>query len=245
MKTLIVLPSYNERGRIVELIKFILNLSENYYLTVVDDSSPDETSKVVKSFIDSLAGADNKRINLIVRNKKSGRGSAVWAGFLWGLKSQEHFDIFVEMDCDFSHHPSELNIGINLLIDGAGLVVGSRYPDGRIINWPLSRRLFSYFANLLTRCLIRWDVHDYTNGYRFYRRSTVEHLSLQKMYFDGYINLSETMALALRSNFKVNSFPITFVNRKVGRSNTTLREMVSSFLAIFVISSRYWFGRRS
>ena len=113
------------------------------------------------------------------------------------------------------------------------------YPDGKIINWPLKRRVFSRFANILCRILISFKFHDYTNGYRFYNRRAATHLAQSQTLYTGYINLSETIAKLLKHKFSITSFPIIFEN-----SNTDLREMLGSFFAIFKIAARYWFDKQ-
>jgi len=92
--------------------------------------------------------------------------------------------------------------------------------------------------------LISWKYHDYTNGFRFYSRRSVTHLSKSRTMFKGYINLSETIAKLLKHNFSIAAFPIIFENRKLGKSNTDLKEMLGSFFAIFQIAARYWFDRK-
>lgn len=244
MKTLIVLPSFNEKKNINNLIKSILSISENLFVVVVDDNSPDGTYHAVEEEKKNLPISLQKRIHLIKRHAKDGRGGAVWDGIRWGLKSSYNFKAFIEMDCDFSHNPNSIPNGLELIAQGYDLVLGSRYPDGKIINWPLQRRIFSYFANFLCRLLISMKYHDYTNGFRFYNKKSAVYLSQSRTMFKGYINLSETMAKLLKNNFSIASFPIVFENRKLGKSNTNLKEMLGSFFAIFQIAARYWFDKR-
>ncbi len=244
MKALIVLPSYNEKDNIIDLIKAILAISKLFYVVVVDDNSPDGTIEVIEKAKTTMPDFDRDRLHLIKRFEKDGRGGAVWDGIRWGLASTSDFEFFVEMDCDFSHNPNEIQTGLNLVAQGFDLVLGSRYPDGKIINWPLKRRIFSRFANLLCRILISWKFHDYTNGYRFYNKKSATHLSKSRTMFKGYINLSETIAKLLKHNFSIAAFPIIFENRKLGKSNTDLKEMLGSFFAIFQIAARYWFDRK-
>ncbi len=244
MKALIVLPSFNEKENIVDLIISILAISKLFYIVVVDDNSPDGTFEAVENAKSSMSDFDRERLHLIKRFEKDGRGGAVWDGIRWGLSSSNDFEYFVEMDCDFSHNPNEIQTGLNIVFKGFDLVLGSRYPDGKIINWPLKRRIFSRFANFLCRILISWKFHDYTNGYRFYNRKSAIHLSKSRTMFKGYINLSETIAKLLKRDFSIAAFPIIFENRKLGKSNTDLKEMLGSFFAIFQIAARYWFDKK-
>ena len=244
MKTLVVLPSFNEKKNINNLIQSILSISEELFVVVVDDNSPDGTFQAVKEEKMNLSNSMQERIHLIKRHAKNGRGGAVWDGIRWGLSSSNNFEAYVEMDCDFSHNPNAIPNGLELITKGFDLVLGSRYPDGEIINWPLKRRVFSRIANFLCRLLISMKYHDYTNGFRFYNKKSAVHLSKSRTMFKGYINLSETIAKLLKNNFTIASFPIVFENRKLGKSNTDLKEMLGSFFAIFEIAARYWFDKR-
>lgn len=238
MKTLVVLPSYNESGNITQLMEAILKTSKEISICVVDDNSPDGTSKLVNNFVTSHN--DKHRMHLITREKKDGRGGAVRDGFLWGLEQEPGFSNFIEMDCDFSHDPKYLQEGITLLTQ-ADFVIGARYPAGKIVGWPVTRKVLSACSNFLTRALISWKFHDYTNGYRFYSREAASYLCQQPQRFKGYIYLSESLAHLIKKGFKGATFPIIFVNRKVGASNTTFKEVFNSLLAIFQIAWSFRF----
>ena len=236
MKTAIILPSFNEKENIVNLINSILDLNKNFFVIVVDDNSPDKTYEEVFNFKSKLPDDQSGRVQIIKRKKKDGRGGAVWDGMRLAYESKHDFNNFIEMDCDFSHSPTYINNGINLLNDGYDLVLGSRYPDGKILNWPVKRRVISFLANIIARLLIDWKIHDFTNGFRFYNRSLIKHLLLQEMKHAGYINLTETIAMTLTSQKSIVSFPIIFTNRKLGKSNTDFKELFNSLLGIFSIA---------
>ncbi|MCB0378291.1 MAG: glycosyltransferase [Bdellovibrionales bacterium] len=238
MSALVVLPSYNESGNITDLIGSLLKLRKDLNICVVDDNSPDGTSQVVQKYKQNLPQESQSRLHLITRQKKDGRGGAVRDGFLWGLEQPQNFSAFIEMDCDFSHDPQHISEGLDLL-KTHDFVIGARYPKGKIIGWPITRKVLSRCSNFLTRVLIDWSVHDYTNGYRFYTRKAAQFLCEQPQRFKGYIYLSESLAFLLKKGFKGTSFPICFVNRKVGKSNTTLKEIFSAFTAIFQIAWAY------
>jgi len=240
MKTLVVLPSYNESENIVALIQNILELGESYFVCVVDDNSPDGTREVVKKFSDNLRPDRKKRIHLIVRDKKDGRGGAVRDGIQWGLDNVADFQAFIEMDCDFSHPPADLIQGVKLLKE-ADMVMGSRYPDGKIIGWPLKRRILSFFANLLARLLISWKIADYTNGFRFYSKQAAKFMCQIPQRHKGYIYLSETIAAFLKNGFVIKSFPIVFANRERGASNTDMKEVLLALTGLIEVAWRYRF----
>ena len=230
-KTLVVIPAYNENNNIRVLINEIFEISPFIYILVVDDSKEDKISSHIL----------NKKFFYIKRNSKLGRGSAIIVGFKWGFKNKIKFDSFIEMDADFSHNPKDINIGLNHL-NNYDFVIGSRYPDGRIINWPISRLIFSKLSNYLIRFLISYKIKDYTNGFRFYKRQSVKDLLNSKIVSYNFIMLSETASILLKNNRRVFSFPITFVNRKKGNSNFNLKEVILSLYYIFIIAWKYNFS---
>ena len=244
MRALVVLPSYNESENIAALLRAILATAPEFSACVVDDNSPDGTAAVVRELCSSgLDPQDSGRVHLIVRAKKEGRGGAVRAGIEWGLARPE-FDAVVEMDCDFSHPPSDLSRGLALLND-ADVVMGCRYPDGTVVGWPLRRRVLSFVANLVARILVRWSIHDYTNGFRFYTRRAARLICATPQRHTGYIYLSETITVFLKHGMKIACFPIVFVNRKRGVTNTGVREVAAAFAGILQIAFQYHFGGRS
>jgi dolichol-phosphate mannosyltransferase len=241
---LAVLPTYNERENIVQLVDELLSKYPDLFVCVVDDNSPDQTAKAVSDFQSKCNTEKQNRIHLIVRTKKDGRGGAVRAGFSWGLQHPYvRFEHFVEMDCDFSHSPDELKNGLALL-EHADIALGSRYPNGKVIGWPLKRKALSFCANLLARTLISTTIGDYTSGYRCYTRKATELLCKAQQRHKGYIYLSEALAHLMENGLKVAEFPITFVNRERGVSNTSAKEVMDSLYGIFEIGIRHRFPAR-
>jgi dolichol-phosphate mannosyltransferase len=167
----------------------------------------------------------------------------VRAGIQWGIENAVNFGAFIEMDCDYSHPPTHIKKGLGFLRK-ADVVMGSRYPDGIIIGWPLSRRIFSFLANLLARTLICWSIADYTNGYRFYSKKAAIYMCHIPQKNKGYIYLSETLTYFLKKKYTIVSFPIVFVNRQRGKSNTNIKEILSAFTGILFLAWLYRFGPR-
>jgi dolichol-phosphate mannosyltransferase len=238
MNSLIVLPSYNESQNINKLINEILVQDNKHFIVVVDDNSPDDTIAVIKNFLEKKEYKN--RVHLIKRSNKLGRGSAVLEGFKWGLENLKETDVFIEMDCDFSHSPEEIYKGQEL-IKNHNIAIGARYPNGTIINWPIKRRVFSYFANQLIRLLINRKIYDYTNGFRFYSKESVKYLLTKNITSSGYICLSETIAILLKGNFTIASFPIVFNNRIRGESNFNFKEIIVSLMSIMMIAWKFRF----
>ena len=231
-KVLIVLPTYNESENIESLIKTLTGKSVDFDVCVVDDSSADGTGKIVTRLINEIPG----RVHLIERSKKNGRGGAVRAGFEFGIKSPLNYNIFIEMDSDFSHPPDSILLGLSILAKGNDVVLGSRYPNGTIIGWPLGRRIFSRLSNYLARILIAPAISDYTNGFRFYTRETVTFLINQKQKNFGYIYLSEMLSSLVLNHYRIASFPIVFRNRERGKSNMNLKEVYNAFIGIMGVA---------
>lgn len=237
MRTLVVLPSYNEISNIETLIDAILPLDNGIEVCVVDDSSPDGTAELAAKMIESDPGWQG-RVHLIVRDGKGGRGGAVRDGIAWGIDAG-HYDAFVEMDCDHSHDPAEMPQGLRLLGDGNDVVIGARYPDGQIIGWPWYRRVFSRLANYLARGLLEWSVADYTNGYRFYAPESAQALVDAPQHNTGFIYLSESLARLMKTGASVASFPIVFRDRSGGESSADLAEVAKALSGLFGIA--WWY----
>lgn len=237
MTALVIIPTYNERDNITALVDALVALETDVHVRVVDDSSPDGTSDVVATAIADKAGWRGL-VTLDTRDGKGGRGGAVRDGLRFGIDAGE-YDAFVEMDADFSHDPETIPKGLDMLDDGYDVVIGRRYPDGEIIGWPRSRRIFSAFANTVARAAIEWSISDYTNGYRFYSRNAAAVIVAEPQRNTGYIYLSEMLAVCLAAGMRVGSFPIVFRNRERGESNTNLSELWSAAKGIVGVARWY------
>jgi len=237
MKTLVVLPSFNEIANIETLVDAILPIDDAAEVCIVDDSSPDGTADLVTKMIESDPGWRG-RVHLIVREGKGGRGAAVRDGIAWGIDAGG-YDAFVEMDCDHSHDPAEMPRGLHLLADGNDVVIGARYHDGEIIGWPTHRRVFSRIANYLARGLLEWSVADYTNGYRFYTPDSAQTLVDAPQQNTGFIYLSESLARLMKAGASVASYPIVFRDRSGGESSADLTEVAKALSGLFGIA--WWY----
>jgi dolichol-phosphate mannosyltransferase len=232
-KIVIVIPTLNEKENIKKLISSLIKLISNALIIVVDDNSQDGTNTEVKKLQQRY-----KNIHLIERKGKLGRGSAVMAGFLYAF-NQTKAEMFVEMDADLSHNPTELPKLI-AKADNDVVVIGSRYlSKSRIYGWPIQRRIFSKFANSLIHRLLKIPIHDCTNGYRIYNRNAVSVLLEHTFITRGHILLSESIALLHKKHFKFVEVSTIFVNRKVGNSKVGTNEVIQSFIGIFRIKQQF------
>lgn len=210
-RMLVIIPTYNEIDNIQRILPAVLDTEKALEVLVVDDNSPDGTGAAVKQMMKKT-----KRIHLMERAGKSGLGKAYVAGFRYAL---EHgYDYIFEMDADFSHNPKDLPRFIDEM-DDADLVIGSRYVQGvTVVNWPVSRLLLSYSANLYIRFVTRIPVKDATAGFRCYKREVIENINLNLIHSDGYAFQVEMAYKAWRSGFRLKEIPVVFVDRTVGES---------------------------
>jgi glycosyltransferase involved in cell wall biosynthesis len=224
----IIIPAYNESDNIKNLIKKIRQNIKSQII-VVDDSNNNLTKNILKKI--------KTNIIYIKRNKKLGRGSAVLEGLKNSLKKKE-VEIFIEMDADLSHPPSELRRNIKFFNEkNLDLLIGSRYLErSQIINWPVSRRIFSKLANYLARFLLKIPCTDYTNGYRIYSRSAAKKI-VQKCgkIGDGFIILSEILLVLYKNNFKIGEIKTKFVNRSRGESSANLKLIIASLVGLIKV----------
>jgi dolichol-phosphate mannosyltransferase len=233
-RTLIVIPSYNEKGNIERLIVELFNLPHSLDILVVDDDSPDGTGKLVAKIAE-----EEPRLKIIHREGKGGRGSATLDGFRYGLSQGGKYAYIMEMDADFSHSPTDLPRLVTRVKE-YDVVIGSRYlPESRVINWGLARTIFSHLANFYARSILSIPISDYTNGYRIYRREALAALDFDRIEEKGYIVLSETAYQLHLLGFHIDEVPITFVNRQRGESNLTFKEIYSAFFTVLRLWWRY------
>ena len=212
--SLIIIPTYNESENIELIISKILLLNDSNDILVVDDNSPDGTSKIVSD----LKKENIDRIFLIVRDNKLGLGSAYKEGFNWALN--KNYSYIFEMDADLSHDPEEIiNLKELLINSDSDVAIGSRYLDGvSVVNWPLSRIFLSYFANIYVRIITGMPIKDATSGFIGYTNESLSSLNIDNIKFNGYAFQIEMKFKLWKKNFKLREHQIIFVNRKSGKS---------------------------
>jgi len=216
-RALVIVPTYNERENIRPLVENVLAKDARIDMLVVDDGSPDGTGAIV----DEIAAA-NPRVFVLHRPSKLGLGTAYLEGFKWALERE--YEFVFEMDADFSHNPDHLPEFLRRIVD-ADLVLGSRYRNGRVtvVNWPMSRLLLSYAANIYARGVTGLQLFDSTGGFKCFRRRVLEAIDLNAVKSNGYAFQIEMSFRAWKKGFRIAEIPIVFVDRTEGESKMSKR----------------------
>jgi dolichol-phosphate mannosyltransferase len=210
-RTLVVVPTYNERQNIAEIIARVLRSSPAVDVLVVDDNSPDGTGALA-----SALASGHDRINVLHRSGKEGLGAAYRAGFTWGL--DRGYERLVEMDADGSHQPEQLEPLLTAL-NHADVVLGSRWvPGGSVVNWPLRRRLLSQAGSTYARIALGLPVRDVTGGYRAFTADALREIGYQDVLSQGYCFQIDMLWKAYSAGLRISEVPITFVERVHGES---------------------------
>jgi len=211
---LVIIPTYNEKENIADIIAHVMGLEGGFHVLVIDDGSPDGTAAIVKGLQSAWSG----RVHLLERAGKLGLGTAYLTGFKWAL--ERGYDYIFEMDADFSHNPDDLlRLWKACSEDGADLSVGSRYCSGiSVVDWPIGRIIMSYGASLYVRTILGIKVFDTTAGFVCYSRKVLETINLDDVRMKGYGFQIEMKYSACKLGFKVKEVPIVFTNRQKGTS---------------------------
>jgi dolichol-phosphate mannosyltransferase len=208
---LVIIPTYNEVQNIQKMIPRVLQQDSRIEILVVDDNSPDGTAEAVVRW-----SKKTSRIHLIQRPKKLGLATAYVEGFKFALKN--NYQLIFQMDADFSHDPDEFPNFLRTA-DHFDMVIGSRYIQGvNVVNWPISRLLLSWFANLYSRVVTGMPVRDATGGFKCFQRHVLENIDLDRINSDGYAFQIEISYKAWKKGYSIKEIPIVFVDRKIGVS---------------------------
>ncbi len=231
-KALVIVPTYNERDNVIRLIDAVLAQDPRIEVLVVDDGSPDGTGALV----DERAAGDS-RVHILHRPRKMGLGTAYLAGFRWAL--ERDYELVFEMDADFSHDPSHLPQFLESARD-ADLVLGSRYRDGKVtvVNWPISRLMLSYSANIYARVVTGLPLYDATGGFKCFHRKVLEAIDLNDVRSNGYAFQIEMSFRAWRKGFRIVEIPIVFVDRTEGESKMSKRIVREAIWMVWRL--RWW-----
>ena len=235
VKTIIIIPTYNEIENIEKLIRDIKSINPEIHILIVDDKSPDGTAECVQKLRQEI-----NDLFLISREGKRGLGTAYVAGFKFAL--QNGYEYIFEMDADYSHDPREIPNFLKAMNE-ADLVIGSRYIKGvNVVNWPLSRLLLSYFANLYTRIITGLPVCDATAGYKCFRRDVLQAINLEEIRAGGYSFQIEMNFKAWKKGFRIKEIPIIFIDRALGRSKMSKKIVREAIWMVWMLKFKSIFG---
>ena len=222
---LIIIPTYNEKNNIVRLINDLLEIKVN--VLIVDDNSPDKTYDVVEKYF-----GNNEKVNILIREKKLGLGSAYRDGFKWGLDNG--FEYLVEMDADFSHQVSDLK-SLLAEINLKKIILGSRYiNEGTVIGWSRRRAMLSKYANKFSSFITKSKINDMTSGFRIYSKYALEKIDYQNTINNGYAFQIEMTVQAIKNNITITEVPITFVERESGKSKMNYRIIIEALIYLLI-----------
>jgi len=235
-KVLVIIPTYNERNNVEQLLEAVLGVDERIEVLIVDDNSPDGTGELA----DKIA-ASKPRVHVMHRKGKLGLGSAYRDGFRYAL--ERDYELVFEMDADFSHDPRYLPDFLEAIKDN-DLVLGSRYISGvNVVNWQMRRLMLSYGASYYTRAITGMPIKDPTGGFKCFRRRVLESLDLSRIQSDGYSFQIEVSFKVWRKKFRIKEIPIVFVDRHSGTSKMNRRIVFEAVWMVWWLKIQSILGR--
>lgn len=236
--SVVIIPTYNEKENIENIINAVFALPEMFDVLIIDDNSPDGTAAIVERMQKQWDG----RLHLLKRSGKLGLGTAYIMGFKWCLNAG--YEFIIEMDADFSHPPKKLLELRQACLDGADVAIGSRYVSGvNVVNWPMGRVIMSYYASAYVRIVTGMNVRDTTAGFVCYRRNVLEAIDLDKIRFKGYAFQIEMKFTAFKMGCRIKEVPIIFVNRVLGTSKMNSSIFGEAVFGVLQLRIRSWFKK--
>lgn len=236
---LVIIPTYNEKENIENIIRAVFSLPITFHVLVIEDGSPDGTAAIVKKMQTEFPS----QLFMVERKGKLGLGTAYIAGFKWAIERK--YDYIFEMDADFSHNPNDLPKLYNACANqGTDVAIGSRYITGvNVVNWPMGRVLMSYLASKYVRFVLGVNISDTTAGFKCYRREVLETIELDKIRFKGYAFQIEMKYTAFECGFTIKEVPIIFINRELGTSKMNSGIFGEAFLGVVQLKINGWFRK--
>ncbi|NDP21593.1 MAG: polyprenol monophosphomannose synthase [Paludibacter sp.] len=233
---LVIIPTYNEKENIENIIRAVFNQPNVFDVLVIEDGSPDGTANIIKKLQTEFPA----QLFMVERKGKLGLGTAYIAGFKWALEHK--YEFIFEMDADFSHNPEDLNKLYDACANqGADVAIGSRYVTGvNVVNWPIGRVLMSYFASKYVRFVTGMSIADTTAGFKCYRREVLETIDLDKIRFKGYAFQIEMKFTAFMCGFTLKEVPIIFINRVLGTSKMSGGIFGEAFFGVIQLKINSW-----
>ena len=235
--SLVIIPTYNERENIENIIRAVFQLEHGFHILVIEDGSPDGTAAIVKQLQQEFP----EQLFMIERTGKLGLGTAYITGFRWAL--QHNYEYVFEMDADFSHNPNDLpRLYEKCAHEGYDVAIGSRYVSGvNVVNWPMGRVLMSYFASKYVRLITGLPIHDTTAGFKCYRRQVLETIDLDHIRFKGYAFQIEMKFTAYQCGFRIAEVPVIFINRELGTSKMNSSIFGEAVMGVIQLKVGSWF----
>ncbi|WP_195546659.1 polyprenol monophosphomannose synthase [Bacteroides intestinalis] len=237
--SIVIIPTYNERENIENIIRAVFALEKVFHILIIEDGSPDGTASIVKTLQQEFP----EHLFMIERKGKLGLGTAYIAGFKWSL--EHNYEYIFEMDADFSHNPADLpRLYKACAEEGADVAIGSRYISGvNVVNWPMGRVLMSYFASKYVRLITGIPVQDTTAGFKCYRRRVLETIDLDGIRFKGYAFQIEMKFTAYKCGFKIVEVPVIFINRELGTSKMNSSIFGEAVFGVIKLKVHSWFHK--
>ena len=237
--SIVIIPTYNERENIENIIRAVFALEKVFHILIIEDGSPEGTASIVKTLQQEFP----ERLFMIERKGKLGLGTAYIAGFKWSL--EHDYEYIFEMDADFSHNPADLpRLYKACAEEGADVAIGSRYISGvNVVNWPMGRVLMSYFASKYVRLITGIPVQDTTAGFKCYRRRVLETIDLDGIRFKGYAFQIEMKFTAYKCGFKIVEVPVIFINRELGTSKMNSSIFGEAVFGVIKLKVHSWFHK--
>lgn len=237
-KKLVIIPTYNEKENIENIIRTVFGLGD-YHILIVEDNSPDGTAAIVKGLMQEFP----ERLFIEERKGKLGLGTAYIHGFKWALAHE--YDYVFEMDADFSHDPHDLERLYKACSEGgADLAVGSRYCNGvNVLNWPMSRLLMSYYGSAYVRIILGIPVHDTTAGFKCYKADTLRAIDFSKIHHIGYGFQIEMKFTVWKLGFTIKEVSIIFKDRTLGTSKMSKGIFSEAIFGVIGLKIRSWFRK--
>lgn len=237
--SLVIIPTYNEKENIENIINAVFSLKKQFHILIVDDGSPDGTASIVKQ----LQAAHPDSLFILERQEKQGLGTAYIAGFKFALS--KGYEFVYEMDADFSHDPKDLEKLYDACANqGGNLAIGSRYKSGvNVVNWPMGRVLLSFYASKYVRLITGMDICDSTAGFKCYRSEVLRTIDLDKIRFKGYAFQIEMKFKAWKYGFKIIEVPIIFYDRTKGASKMSGGIVKEAVFGVVKLKIESWFKK--
>ncbi len=238
LDSLVIIPTYNEKENIEDIIRAVFCLDFPFHILIVDDNSPDGTADIVKNLQGEYQG-----LHILERPSKSGLGTAYIDGFKYAL--EKDYQYIFEMDADFSHNPEDLlKLRDACAIDGHDMAIGSRYVSGvNVVNWPMGRVLMSYGASIYVQAVTGMTIKDTTAGFKCYSRKVLETIDLDDIKFVGYAFQIEMKFIAWKYGFDIKEVPIIFTDRTKGTSKMSKGIFKEAVIGVLQIKIRSLFKK--